>query len=97
MGMVKTLFKKSSPVRKGIARGLGFLIASYGLYAFFKREIGSYMLLKTQFAYFDLDEPLTSFLLDYVAVMGLFVFLGHYLAGAAKKISRNTSATKHDG
>ena len=97
LGMVKRLFKNSSVVRKWIARGLGFFIAGYGLYAFFKREIGSYMLLKTQFVYFDLDEPLIYFLLDYVAVMGLFAFLGHYLAGAAKKISRNTSARKHDG
>ena len=95
MGMVKTLFKKSSPVRKGIARGLGFLIAGYGLYAFFKREIGSYMLLKNQFVYFDLDEPLIYFLLDYVAVLGLFAFLGHYLAGTAKKMFRNTGSVEH--
>ena len=95
--MMLSMVKKPSTVLKRVALGFGFLIAGYGLFTFFKREIGSYMLLKTQFAYFDLDEPLTSFLLDYVAVMGLFVFLGHYLAGAAKKISRNTSATKHDG
>ena len=86
LGMVKRLFKKPSTVRKWIARGLGLLIAGYGLFAFFKREIGSYMLLKNQFVFFDLDEPLASFLLDYVAAMGLFVFLGHYFAGTAKNL-----------
>ena len=92
IGMAKRLFKNPSAVRRWIARGLGFLIAAYGLFAFFKREIGSYMFLKTQFVFFDFSEPLVLFLLDYIAVMGLFVFLGHYLAEAAKKLSRNTSS-----
>lgn len=30
--------------------------------------------------YFIFGEPLILFILDYMAVMGLFVFLGHYLA-----------------
>ena len=85
LGMMKRLFKNSSVVRKWIARGLGFFIAGYGLYAFFKREIGSYMLLKTQFAFFDLYEPLTHFLLDYIAVMGLCVFIGHYFTVWSKR------------
>ena len=90
MGMVKRLFKKPSTARKWTARILGGVIAAYGLYAFFKREIGSYMLLKNQFVFFDFDEPLMLFLLDYVAVMGLFVFIGHYLAEGMKKAARNT-------
>lgn len=85
MGMAKRLFKKPSTARKWTARILGGLIAAYGLYAFFKREIGSYMLLKNQFVFFDFDEPLILFLLDYMATMGLFVFIGHYLAEGMKK------------
>lgn len=87
MGMVKRLFKKPSAARKWTARILGGVIAAYGLYAFFKREIGSYMLLKNQFVFFDFGEPLMLFLLDYVAVMGLFVFIGHYLAEGMKRMS----------
>lgn len=45
-----------------------------------KRDIGNYTLLKIHFVFFDYDEPLFFFLLDYIAVMGLFVFIGHYLA-----------------
>ena len=88
VGMVKRLFKNPSAARKWTCRGLGFLIAAYGLYAFFKREIGSYMFLKNQFVFFDFDEPLVLFLVDYIAVMGMFVFLGHYLAEAAKRLPR---------
>ncbi|WP_349673214.1 hypothetical protein [Lacrimispora sp.] len=53
-----------------------------------KRNIGSYMLLKKQFVFFDFDEPLILFLLDYIASMGLFVFVGHYLSEGLKRIQR---------
>ena len=80
MNMTKRLFKKPSAVRIWIARIIGFLIAGYGVYAFIKRDIGSYMIMKNQFVFFDFGEPLILFILDYVAVMGLFVFIGHYIS-----------------
>ena len=88
IGMAKRIFKKPSAVRAWIVRVLGFLIASYGVYAFIKRDIGSYMLLKIQFVFFDFGEPLFLFLLDYIAVMGLFVFVGHYLSELLKRLGR---------
>jgi len=78
MGMGKKLFMKPSKVRTWIARGTAVAIAAYGVYAFGVRQIGEYMLLKTPFVFFDFDEPLLFFFLDYLAVMGLFVCLGHY-------------------
>ena len=91
MGMASRLWKKKSAARSWGVRAAGFLIAGYGVYAFLKREIGSYMFLKNQFVYFDFDEPLFLFLLDYIAVMGLFVFAGHYLAEGVKRIFRSAS------
>ena len=88
MGMVKRMFRKPSAVRAWIVRCVGFLIAGYGVYAFLKREIDSYMLLKIQFVFFNFDEPLILFILDYIAVMGLFVFIGHYLTEGLKRIGR---------
>ena len=85
MRMAKRMFKKSSIVRTWMARVAGLLIAGYGVYAFVKREIGSYIFLRIQFVFFDFEEPLVFFLLDYVAVMGLFVFIGHYLAEFLRK------------
>ena len=85
ISMVDRLFKEPSQARSGIVRMAGIAIAGYGAYAFIKREIGSYMSLRNQFVFFDYTEPLILFLLDYIAVMGLFVFLGHYLAKAARR------------
>ncbi len=42
------------------------------------------MFLRNQFVFFDFEEPLIFFFGDYLAVMGLFVFIGHYLARAAQ-------------
>lgn len=86
MNMTKKLFKKPSAVRTWIVRVIGFLIAGYGVYAFIKRDIGSYMILKNQFVFFDFDEPLVLFMLDYIAVMGLFVFTGNYLSIGIRKL-----------
>lgn len=88
MGMMKKAVKKPSAVRTWMLRVLAVAIAGYGVFAFVRREIGSYMLLKIQFVFFDFEEPLIFFLLDYTAVMGLFVFTGHYLAEVLKYCSR---------
>ena len=58
----------------------GLAVAVYGAYAFVKRSIPSYLFLRTQFVFFDYEEPLVFFFLDYLAIMGLFVFIGHFLA-----------------
>ena len=87
-GIVKKMLPKTSAVWLWISRLTGLLIACYGIYAFVKRQIGSYMFLKIHFVFFDFGEPLFFFFLDYMAVMGLFIFLGHYLAGIFRKIKR---------
>ena len=48
------------------------------------------MLLKNQFVFFDYDEPLILFLLDYIAVMGLFIFIGYYIGQGLKCVDRKT-------
>ncbi|MDO4331299.1 MAG: DUF4405 domain-containing protein [Eubacteriales bacterium] len=87
-GMAGRLFQKPSAARTWALRALALAIAAYGVYAFVKREVGSYMLLRIQFVFFDFEEPLVFFLLDYMAVMGLFVFLGHYFAGLLRRRGR---------
>lgn len=84
VGMAKQVVKKISPVCRWLFRGIAILIAGYGIYAFFRRDIGSYMLLKNQFVFFDFEEPLVFFMADYIAVMGLFIFVGHYLSKGLK-------------
>ena len=80
LGMAGKASGRPSAVRRRILRILGAVIAVYGLYAFVKRGIGSYMLLQNLFVFFDFEEPLILFYIDYIAVMGLFIWIGHYLA-----------------
>lgn len=88
LGMAEKALGKPSAIRTWLLRILGLVIAGYGAFAFVKREIGNYMLLKILFVFFDFEEPLIWFLLDYAAVMGLFVFIGHYLTKLIKLASR---------
>ena len=79
VGMAKRLHVKSSKIILPAARGIAIAIAGYGVYAFIKRDVGTYMFLKNQFVFFDFEEPIALFLIDYMFIMGLFVFIGHYL------------------
>lgn len=70
---------------KKCANICSLLISAYGIYAFFARHLGEYMLLKTQFVFFDFNEKLILFLLDYLAVMVLFAMVGYYLQKLFRK------------
>lgn len=63
-----------------ILRVIAVLAAVYGCIAFVRRDVWDYLILKNHFAFYDFSEPVIFFLLDYLAVMGLFVFVGHYLS-----------------
>ena len=82
--MAGEMVRKPSVPRAWALRIAGGVIAVYRAYAFAKRDVGRYMTLRDQFVFFDFSEPLILFLLDYMAIMGLFVFTGHYLAKALK-------------
>lgn len=86
VGMAKKVIKKPDHTRAWILRGAGFLIAVYGVYAFGKRDIGTYMLMQSHFVFFNYEESLILFLTDYIAAMGLFVWVGHYLTKGIKNI-----------
>ena len=77
-----------SGIRTWIPRILAWGFAAYGVYAFIKRQIGEYLFLRTHFLFLDPTEPILFFFLDYLAIMGLFVFFGHYLAKLMKRLDR---------
>lgn len=79
---------EKSRIRTIVVRTLGVCIALYGCYAFVKRGVGDYLFLRTAFAFFDYSEPVILFILDYMAIMGTFVFLGYYLAMGLMKPDR---------
>lgn len=90
MGVVGKFVKRTSAARTWSLRGLALAIAAYGVYAFEKRETGSYLFLKIQFVFFDFEEPLIFFILDYMEIMGLFICIGRYLAAGLKKIRKKS-------
>ncbi len=85
MGMAKRLTKNPSIMRTWGIRIIALIIAGYGVYAFVKRDIGSYLFLQNQFAFFDFEEPIVQFLLDYITVLGLFTAIGHYTSDIIRK------------
>ena len=76
---------RNSTAFRWLLRAGGVIVAAYGVYAFIKRQIGEYLFLRTHFLFLDPTEPIIFFFLDYLAIMGLFVFIGHYLAGCLKR------------
>lgn len=83
---------KASTVRAWVCRLAGLFMAVYGAYAFVKRGLPDYLTLKNHFAFFDFSEPLIWFLLDYLAIMGLFIWIGHYLSRLIRKINARRNA-----
>lgn len=83
MGMVKRVFSitKRNVVRIWILRGLAALIAVYGVYALYARKFIDYISRNVMFAFFDYDEPVFLFILDYAAIMGLMIGIAYYLQG----------------
>ena len=88
MGMAGRLCGKPSRLRRIVLRVLGACVALYGIYAFISRGIPGYLFFQTQFVFFDFEEPLFFFFLDYLAVMGLFIWAGHYLASAVRLLQK---------
>lgn len=80
-----------SPRRRVVLNILGVAAALYGVFALFKRQISTYLFLQTQFVFFNFDEPLVFFFLDYLAVMTTFVWLGHALAKASQRRGKAVS------
>lgn len=88
LGIARKFTEKKSVLRSAVLRVLAAGMAGYGIYAFQKREISSYLMMKIQFAFFDMEEPLVAFIVDYLAVMGLFAVVGYYVMFVLKIISK---------
>ena len=42
--------------------------------------------MQVHFVFFDYEEPVIFFILDYMAAMGLFVWIGYYLSRGLIKL-----------
>ena len=92
IAMMGRLFQKPSTVRKWLVRTAGFGVAGYGAYAFYKRQIGDYLLMKMHFVFYDYTEKTIFFMADYLAIMIFMAMAGYYmgkwLKGKNKRVSQ---------
>lgn len=88
-GMFRRLLKgrKLSGMSVWVLRLAAALIAGYGLFCFVRKDIVSYMFLKNEFVFFDVEQSILSVFLEYTAMMGLWVFVGFYISRGAGRIS----------
>ena len=70
--------RQPSRIRQVLLPVLSGGVALYGLTAFVRRDLLTYMLVRTRFVFLDFSEPILLFYLDYLAMMGTFVFLVYY-------------------
>lgn len=73
---------------KPVSLGVGTVIALYGMSVFIRRDLLDYMLLRTQFVFLDFGESRILFFVDYLAMMGLFIYIAHYLRILFLKMGR---------
>lgn len=97
IGIFRRRAKSNSRRRTILLRAAAVLIAGYGTYAFFHREIGTYMTLKTAFVFFDFEEPFVLFFLDYLTVMGLFAVIGYYAVKLFQRLDQILLQAKGTG
>ncbi len=63
----------------------GALIAVYGVVAMVRRNFATYLFLRAEFVFLDFSESKVLFYLDYLAIMGTFVFLSYHTLKLLRK------------
>lgn len=88
LGMFRKLLngKKVFGIIIWILRTASLLFAGYGLYLFIQKNIISYMFLKVQFVFFDFEQSVASVVLEYLTMMGFWIFISYYAAKGIGKI-----------
>lgn len=79
--------KESSAVCTVVLRLLAAAVCVFGIYAFAKNNIADYLFQRSQFVFFDMEQPLALFFAEYLAMMGLWVCLAYYLSRALQRLS----------
>lgn len=92
LGMLgKTVgIKRSSKARQIIFFIAGAVIACYGIWSFIRRDFLTYLLLQSEFVFLDYSEPKILFYIDYIALMGLCIFIAHYSTKLIRKLRRKS-------
>lgn len=92
LGIVRNAakIKCSSKVPSIIAFIIGLLVSCYGIWAFISRDFPTYLFLKSEFVFLDYSEPKILFYIDYLALMGLCIFIAHNSTKIIRKLKKKT-------
>ncbi len=97
--MILGMFRKAAGIkskaknRSIIAFIIGLAIAGYGVWVFIGRDFLTYLFLKSEFVFLDYNEPKILFYIDYLALMGLCIFIAHYGTKLIRKFKQKTEET----
>jgi len=84
--------KGHAKARSVLAFAAGFVVAGYGVWAWIRRDFPTYLFLKSEFVFLDYGESKFLFYIDYLALMGLCIFIAHYGAKAIRKLRKKSEA-----
>ena len=96
LGMFQKMarIKKSSKIRSISTFIAGFATAGYGVWVFISRDFPTYLFLKSEFVFLDYSESKILFYKDYIALMGLCIFIAHYGLKLCRIMGRKRRWTK---
>lgn len=97
LGMAGRGFGLASPsiAYKRFLSGISLGIAVYGAYVFIKRDFLTYLFLRSEFVFLDYGESRLLFYLDYFALLGLWMFVAHYLSRLLKSLAGRMTADQN--
>lgn len=74
-------------------RLLAVVFVGYGLYAFASHRFSDCLLLRTHFVFFAPDQTAARFVVDHLAVMGLFACVAHCVGVGLRRFSGRKKGT----
>lgn len=98
LGMLRKVLKiKNKAKDRGtIAFAAGLVISVYGTWVFISRDFPTYLFLKNEFVFLDYSEPKVLFYMDYLALMGLCIFIAHYSTKLMEQLKFQKKISKED-
>lgn len=94
IAVVRRIAKQDRPsaLHRWSLRALALMLCAMGIYAFLKNDLASYLFLRNQFVFFDTQQPLALFFLEYISMMGFWACLSHYTLKFLQKRSARKAA-----
>ncbi len=88
LGMVKRKKTAVSQYVRAVCFILGLAVALYGAWVFVKRDFNTYLFLQSEFVFLDYEESKILYYLDYLSLMGMCIFISHYMGKFLRSFKR---------